>query len=77
MACIHSSIKHVYLTRKISTGFWQQKWLPVANYCKGHGISAQPLLTPSGSARFHMPKLTDIALRDFTFEQWQNSWHPL
>ena len=73
----HPSIKHVYLTRQISAGFWRQKWLPIAHYCNGHGISAQALLTPSGSARFQMPKLTDIALRDFIFKEWQNSWHHL
>ncbi|MEQ1484159.1 hypothetical protein [Methyloglobulus sp.] len=73
----HPTITHAYLTRQTSANFWQQKWLPIVQYCNENGIKTQILLTPSGSARFQMPKSTDITLRDFIFKRWQNSWHSL
>lgn len=72
----HPTINHVYLTRQ-ATGFWQQKWLPILQYCKKNELTAQTLLTPSGSARFQMQKSVDSVLRDFIFKRWQNSWHSL
>ncbi len=71
----HDTIKHVYLTRSINDLFWRQRWQPVVSYCEQQGIKAQTLLTPSGGARFRMPKDVKINLRDFIFQQWQNSWH--
>ncbi|WP_411726830.1 hypothetical protein [Methyloglobulus sp.] len=73
----HPSIAHVYLTRQLSGDFWQQKWLPVIRYCNETGKRVEPLLTPSGSARFQMTKGVDMTLRDFIFKHWQNSWHSL
>jgi hypothetical protein len=74
----HPSILHVYLTRQVkNTDFWQNSWLPIAQHCQLNGIKAQTLLTPSGSARFQMPKNEAITLRDFIFNQWQKHWHIL
>jgi hypothetical protein len=73
----HPSIAHVYFTRQLSGKFWQEKWLTIALYCQDNGIKTQILITPSGSARFQMPKGVDITLRDFIFKQWQSCWHPL
>jgi hypothetical protein len=72
----HPTITHVYLTRHAS-GLWQQKWLPIAQWCHKNSITAQTLLTPSGSARFQMQKNVDSSLRDFIFKQWQHKWHTL
>jgi hypothetical protein len=69
------TIKHIYFTRSINEAFWWQRWQPIDNYCEKHGIKAKPLLTPSGGARFQMPKDQQLTLRDFIFQQWQNSWH--
>ena len=73
----HKTIKHVYLTRSSNETFWRQRWQPIDNYCEKHGIKAKPLLTPSGGARFQMPKDQQLTLRDFIFQQWQNSWHSI
>jgi hypothetical protein len=73
----HPSITSVYLTRQLSGDFWQQKWLPIVQYGEANGLKTQTLLTPSGSARFQMPKGVDISLRDFIFKSWQNSWHSM
>ncbi|NOU20388.1 MAG: hypothetical protein HOO93_01120 [Methyloglobulus sp.] len=73
----HPTITHVYLTRQTTADFWQQRWLPIVRYCNENSIKTQTLLTPSGSARFQMPKGVDITLRDFIFNRWQNSWYPM
>ncbi len=73
----HPSITHVYLTRKLSNNFWQQKWLPIVQYCKENDIKTQALLTPSGSARFQIPKGVAMSLSDFIFNRWKISWHSL
>jgi len=71
----HPTIKQVYLTRSINNAFWRQRWQPVEAYCQNHEIVCKTLLTPSGGARFRMPKGAKIPLGDFIFEQWQNNWH--
>lgn len=71
----HPSIKQVYLTRSINDAFWRQRWQPVEAYCQNHEISCKTLLTPSGGARFRMPKGVKLSLGDFIFEQWQNNWY--
>jgi hypothetical protein len=73
----HPGIAHIYLTRQLGSDFWQQKWLPIAQYCNENNIKIQTLLTPSGSARFQIPKDMDAALRDFIFTNWQKCWHSL
>jgi hypothetical protein len=70
-----NTIKHIYLTRGINAAFWRQRWQSIENYCEKYGIKTQTLLTPSGGARFQMPKDKNISLRDFIFQQWENSWH--
>lgn len=71
----YDTIKHVYLTRSISDPFWRQRWQPVNEYCASQGIKMQSLLTPSGGARFQMPKDEKMNLRDFILREWQNRWH--
>ncbi len=73
----HPTITHVYLTRRINDPFWRRLWQPVDDYCKKQGKSAKTLLTPSGGARFQIPKGENISLRDFIFKQWQSNWHAL
>jgi hypothetical protein len=73
----HPSIRHVYLTRQLGSEFWQKKWLPVTRYCNEYDIRVQPLLTPSGGARFQMTQSVDISMRNFIFNHWQKSWHTL
>lgn len=71
----HSKIVKVYITRSIHGRFWRELWKPTGDYCQLHDIGCQSLLTPSGSARFKIPKNSEIALNDFIFEQWQAKWH--
>jgi hypothetical protein len=71
----HPTIKQVYLTRSNNDTFWRQRWQPVEAYCQSHEILCKTLLTPSGGARFRMPKGVNISLGDFIFEHWQNHWH--
>jgi hypothetical protein len=70
----HPTIKHVYLTRSINDAFWQKRWQPVEVYCNIHEIICKTLLTPSGGARFRIPKGVKISLGDFIFEQWRDNW---
>jgi hypothetical protein len=70
----HSSIVNVFITRSLNDRFWRQLWQPAFEYCQSHKIKCQALLTPSGSARFKMPKNSKISLSDFIFEQWQEKW---
>jgi hypothetical protein len=72
----HDSIRQVYLTRSINDRFWRRLWQPVSSYCQLHGIHCQSLLTPSGSARFSVPKDAGISLSDYIFKQWQEKWLP-
>ena len=72
----HDSIRQVYLTRGINDRFWRQLWQPVSSYSQHHGIHCQNLLTPSGSARFCVPKDAGISLSDYIFKQWQEKWPP-
>ncbi len=69
------TITQVYLTRSINDRFWQRLWQPVADYSQNHGIKTQTLLTPSGGARFQIPKSANKPLSDFIFEQWRENWH--
>lgn len=69
------SIKQVYLTRSMNEPFWRQCWLPIKKHCQVQGIQTKTLLTPSGGARFQIPKGVKISLADFIFEQWQENWH--
>ena len=71
----HNSINQVYLTRSINDAFWGQRWQAIQAYCQTHEISCNTLLTPSGGARFRMPKGVNMSLGDFIFEQWHNNWH--
>jgi hypothetical protein len=64
------TITQVYLTRNINDPFWRRLWQPVNDYCLQHDVKNQTLLTPSGSARFQMPKHPKISLGDFIYEQW-------
>jgi hypothetical protein len=73
----HPTIRHVYLTRSINDPFWRRLWQPVESHCQKHGIKTKTLLTPSGGARFQLPKGVKVSLVDFIFEQWQRSWHSL
>ena len=70
----HPTISKVYLTRSTNDPFWQQLWHPVEDYGQQHGIITQALLTPSGGARFQIPKGKKISLGDFIFEQWLKCW---
>ncbi len=71
----HPSLQQVYLTRRANPAFWRMRWRPVEQYCRDHGVSCKTLLTPSGGARFAIPKKTEISLSDFIFRQWQSQWH--
>ncbi|MBK8815762.1 MAG: hypothetical protein IPN42_09775 [Methylococcaceae bacterium] len=71
----HNSIEQVYLTRSVNDAFWRQRWDAILTYCQTHEITCKTLLTPSGGARFRMPKGVNMSLGDFIFEQWQNNWH--
>jgi hypothetical protein len=73
----HPTIRHVYLTRSIADPFWRRLWQPIEDFCQYQEIKTQTLLTPSGSARFQIPKGAKISLGDFIFEQWQQQWHYL
>ena len=73
----HPGISQVYLTRSITSPFWRRLWQAIEMYCQTHDISAKTLLTPSGGARFQMPKNDATRLADFIFQQWQNKWHPI
>lgn len=77
LLAIHTAIEHVYLTRSINDLFWRQRWRPVADYSQVHEIKTKTLLTPSGGARFQIPKGVKISLGDFIFAQWRNSWYSL
>lgn len=70
----HDSIRQVYFTRSINDRFWRRLWQPVSSYCQQHDIYCQSLLTPSGSARFSIPKGAGISLSDFILKQWQEKW---
>jgi hypothetical protein len=70
----HKTIKHVYLTRSIKDVFWWRRWQPIVSYCERHGIKAQTLLTPSGGARFQIPKDENLSLRDFILREWLGKW---
>ncbi len=70
----HKTIKHIFLTRSINGTFWRQRWQPIVNYCEKHSIKAQTLLTPSGGARFQMPKDENLSLGDFILQEWQRKW---
>lgn len=71
----YPAITQVYLTRSINDRFWRQLWQPVIDFCLIHGIKCQTLLTPSGSARFQIPKGSKISLSDFIFGHWRDNWH--
>lgn len=70
-----TSVKHIYLTRRANETFWRTRWRPVERFCLDHGISCRTLMTPSGGARFAMPKNSDISLGAFIFREWQSQWH--
>lgn len=70
----HPLIKRVYLTRSINDRFWRQRWQPVVEYGNQQHILTQTLLTPSGSARFQIPKDMTVSLVDFIFTQWRDNW---
>lgn len=73
--CRHPAISNVYITRSIGGRFWRRLWRPAGDFCQDHKIQTQTLLTPSGGARFKMPKNSKIGLGDFIFEKWQEKWH--
>lgn len=70
----HPTVKHVYLTRSINDAFWRQRWQAIEAYCQNNEIDCKTLLTPSGGARFRIPKGAKNSLDDFIFNQWQSKW---
>jgi hypothetical protein len=73
----HPSITNVYLTRQLGNIFWDNLWNNIVNHFVNDNLNFQTLLTPSASARFQMNSDTDISLRDFIYNNWQNSWHQI
>ncbi|CAG7857529.1 hypothetical protein MCAMS1_02391 [biofilm metagenome] len=69
----HPTLTQVCLTRSINEPFWRQLWQPVIAYDQQHGIKVTALLTPSGSARFQVPKGAKVSLPDFILEQWRKA----
>jgi hypothetical protein len=71
----YPSITNVYLTRQLGNTFWDNLWNDIVNGFANHNINFQTLLTPSASARYQMNGNPDIRLRDFIYDNWQNTWH--
>jgi hypothetical protein len=69
-------IRQVYFTRS-SQDAWRKRWEMIEDDCRTRSIHAQTLLTPSGSARFQMPKNYTQSLGDFILAQWRGRWHAL
>ena len=70
----HPGIERVFLTRS-SSSKWRQQWRKVENYCCIRHIHCRALLTPSGGARFQLPKSAAVTLGEYILGQWRLNWN--
>lgn len=78
----HPSIKSVYLTTRAQIPFFNDIWNAIENYSNINQIHCRRLLTPSGSARYHIPPgyvpqfpVYNGVLANYILENWHQEWH--
>lgn len=78
----YRSIQNVFLTTKAQIPLFNQIWNGIDAYCRSHQIYCRRLLTPSGSARYQIPRgyvprsrVYDGVLANFILENWRQEWY--